>query len=80
MRRLKLDVGARAAVRAAWLRFPEFSLEVAVQRYTRLSESTYLYENAHGLFKAELTVNADGFVVDYPGVWREEGASAIADE
>jgi uncharacterized glyoxalase superfamily protein PhnB len=46
IRRLRLAVGQRAAVRAAWVRFPELTLEVLEQTYTRLSESTYLYESA----------------------------------
>jgi uncharacterized protein len=72
IRRLKLGIGERAGVRAAWVRFPELTLEVLVQRYTRLTELTYLYESAGGEFKRELTVNADGFVVNYPGLWRDE--------
>jgi hypothetical protein len=50
---------------------------VLEQTYTRLSESTYLYESAGGAFRRELTVNDDGFVVDYPGLWREESGSTI---
>lgn len=72
IRRLKLAVGARADVRAAWVRFPDLSLEVLEQSYTRLAELTYLYESAGGAFRRELTVNVDGFVVDYPGLWRDE--------
>ena len=71
IRRLKLAMGARANVRAAWVRFPELTLEVLEQTYTRVAELTYLYESAGGEFKRELTVNSDGFVVDYPGLWRD---------
>jgi hypothetical protein len=71
IRRLKLAMGARANVRAAWVRFPELTLEVLEQTYTRMAELTYLYESAGGEFKRELTVNSDGFVVDYPGLWRD---------
>lgn len=72
IRRLELAVGARAEVRAAWVRFPELRLEVLEQTYTRLSERMYLYESAGGSFRREITVNEDGLVVDYPGLWREE--------
>lgn len=72
IRRLKLAIGARADVRAAWVRFPELALEVLEQSYTRLTELTYRYESAGGEFVRELVVNADGFVVDYPGLWRDE--------
>jgi uncharacterized protein len=76
IRRLKLPIGARAQVRVAWIRFPELTLEVLEQSYTRLTELTYRYESAGGEFTRELTVNAHGFVVDYPGVWRDESLGA----
>ena len=72
IRRLKLAVGEHAAVRAAWVRFPELTLELLEQTYTRTAEHTYLYESANGTFRRELTVSADGFVIDYPGLWRDE--------
>lgn len=72
IRRLNLAIGEQAAVRAAWVRFPGFSLEVLEQTYTRLAESKYLYESAGGEFRRELTVNSDGWVIDYPGLWRAE--------
>ena len=72
IRRLKLAIGARADVRAAWVRFPELTLEVLEQTYARLTEHTYQYESAGGEFRRELTVNDNGFVVDYPGLWRDE--------
>ena len=77
IRRLKLPIGARADVRAAWVRFPELTLEVLEQSYTRVAELTYRYESAGGEFKRELTINDDGFVVDYPGLWRDETLTAI---
>lgn len=72
IRRLALDVGQSAAVSAAWLQFPQMSLERLEQRYTRISESQYRYESAGGQFVRELTVSADGFVQEYPGLWRAE--------
>ncbi|MDQ6636082.1 MAG: putative glycolipid-binding domain-containing protein [Gemmatimonadota bacterium] len=77
IRRLKLAIGARASVRAAWVRFPELTLEVLEQVYTRLGERTYLYESAGGAFRRELTVNESGFVVDYPDFWRAEAEVTI---
>jgi len=71
--RLKLAVGESAQVRAAWVKFPGLTVEVLEQTYKRVSESVYLYESGGGAFTRELTVNEDGFVVDYPGGWREEG-------
>ena len=77
LRRLDLPVGASAAVRAAWVRFPELTTEVLEQVYTRLSPERYLYESAGGSFRRELVVDPVGFVLDYPGLWRAE-ARAIS--
>jgi hypothetical protein len=73
IRRLRLAVGASAPVRAAWVRFPELTTEVLEQTYTRLAPDRYLYESAGGTFRRELTVDATGLVLDYPGLWIAEG-------
>ena len=76
IRRLDLAIGACADVRAAWVRFPELTVEVLDQTYTRIGATRYLYESASGTFRRELTVNAEGFVLDYPGLWRAEETSS----
>jgi uncharacterized protein len=78
IRRLGLAVGAHASVRAAWVRFPELTLEVLEQTYSRLSRDRYLYESAGGAFRRELTVDDFGCVTDYPGLWHAE-ATALQD-
>jgi hypothetical protein len=72
IRRLGLVVGQEAAVQAAWLRFPSFTLEPLAQRYRRLDATTYRYESAGGEFVTELRVNAAGFVTRYPAYWDAE--------
>jgi hypothetical protein len=72
IRRLGLDVGQRAAVRAAWVRVPNWSLEVLPQVYTRTAERTYTYESDGGRFRAELEVDEEGLVTRYPGLWERE--------
>jgi len=72
IRRLGLAVGASAAVRAAWIRFPDLTTEVLEQVYTRLSPERYLYESAGGAFRRELIVDAIGLVSEYPDLWRAE--------
>ena len=69
IRRANLAIGESISVRAAWVRFPSFTLEPFEQTYTRTSGSTYRFESADGEFERELTVDASGFVVDYPGLW-----------
>ena len=65
--RLDLAVGEQAEVRAAWLRFPSFTLEPLVQTYRRTGAHTYRYESGGGRFTADLEVDDDGVVVHYPG-------------
>ena len=49
----------------------EQSMHAQPQAYTRLSDHVYLFENLDGSgFSAELTVDGDGIVVDYPGFFR----------
>lgn len=79
IRRLRLAVGSRATVRAAWVRFPELTCEVLEQAYTRLAPERYLYESAGGTFRRELIVDAAGFVLDYPGLWLAEDQSGLSD-
>ncbi len=72
IRRLDLAVGQEAKVRAAWLRFPSFKLELLDQIYHRVETSKYRYESAGGSFVAELDVDDAGFVTHYPNLWRVE--------
>jgi hypothetical protein len=72
IRRLNLAIGETAEVKAAWLRFPSFKLELLSQQYRRLNETTYRYESAGGKYVSDLKVNKSGFVLEYPGVWRSE--------
>lgn len=72
IRRLALEVGQRAEVTAAWLRFPSFLLEPLAQIYHRTAPDTYRYESAGGSFVRNLTVNQIGFVTQYPDFWAEE--------
>jgi hypothetical protein len=72
IRRLNLQIGQSADVRAAWLRFPSFELEVLEQRYTRLAEDRVRYESFTTDFRAELLVRPSGLVVDYQNIWLAE--------
>ena len=72
IRRLSLERGAEAEVRAAWLPFPSLEFELLPQVYRRESENTYRYESGGGTFVRVLEVNAIGFVINYPGLWVQE--------
>lgn len=69
IRRMSLEVGQRAAIRAGWVRFPACVVEPLDQLYERIARSTYRYESAGGRFTALLEVNDAGFVTSYPGFW-----------
>ena len=78
IRRLNLEVGRQAEVKAAWLRFPSFELEPLSQVYERLGEFKYRYSNRRGNFAADLTVNKVGFVTVYPQLWEVEGSEWVS--
>jgi hypothetical protein len=68
IRRLRLDVGESAKVAAAWLRWPELTVERLEQRYERLAPNRYRYSS--GRFEAELQVDDAGLVLEYGTYWR----------
>ena len=66
IRRLGCRVGEAADIKVAYILAPELSLRVAPQRYTHLADRTWRF---HGLdidFTADITVDEDGFVIEYP--------------
>src|SRR5262245_19317876 len=68
IRRLNLGMGASERIRAAWVRFPELTLEPLAQVYTRAAEAVYRYQS--GRFVARLEVNSAGLVMRYGKYWR----------
>ena len=81
IRRLALEVGERAPVLSAWLRFPELRLERLEQTYVRETESSFRY---HALvdgepFVARLDTDAFGRVLVYEGLWEAEHSDEDGD-
>jgi hypothetical protein len=74
LRRLGLAVGESREMTAAWVRFPDLSIEPLAQRYTRLDERRVRYESRGGAFTAELEVDELGLVVSYPPLWERVAA------
>ena len=72
IRRTRLDIGGRAAVRAAWLRFPDPQLEPLEQTYERIDDRRYRYTSENGGFVAILETGAAGFVTRYGDLWQIE--------
>jgi hypothetical protein len=74
IRRLALAAGASADVNVVYVSLPELTAVPAMQRYSRLEDSPggarYRFESRSHDFMAELPVDADGLVLDYPGLFR----------
>lgn len=69
IRRLALAVGSSADIVTAFVGV-DLTVTADPQRYTRLDERRYLYESRDSDFRREITVDDDGFVVEYPGLFR----------
>ncbi len=72
IKRLNLQVGGSESIVAAWVKFPELTVEPLSQRYTRLTKNAYRYESTTG-FSAEIVVDDLGLVSAYPGGWERIG-------
>lgn len=68
IRRLNLigSVGATSTVTVAWVLVPSLQVIAAEQTYTVLAEDQIRYSS--GSFTADLTVDAQGYVMHYPGL------------
>ncbi|MGB2602476.1 MAG: putative glycolipid-binding domain-containing protein [Candidatus Sulfotelmatobacter sp.] len=73
IRRLNLQVGSSESIIAAWVKFPELTVQPLSQRYTRLAKDTYRYESNAG-FSAEIVVDDVGLVIAYAGGWERIAA------
>jgi len=76
IRRLDLGEGETSEIVAVYVDVPNMRLDASGQRYTCLEHSAggglYRYED-RALFRgftADLPVDADGLVLDYPGIFR----------
>ena len=66
-----MAVGERRNFRMAWVDGTALTVKAQAQAYTRVGERLYLFESLDGSgFKAELPVDEDGLVLDYPGLFR----------
>ena len=71
IRRLNLANRADSGpIIAAWVKFPELTLEPLAQEYHRISERLYQYSSRGGAFTAKLLVGEHGLVDEYEGFWK----------
>ena len=70
IRRLGSRVGEAAEIKVAYILVPELALRAAPQRYTHLSPRLWRFDGLDIDFAADITVDEDGFVVEYPELFR----------
>jgi hypothetical protein len=74
IRRLGLQPGESITLDMVYVTVPDLRIQAVQQRYTCLEvhdgDGAYKYEGLGTQFTANLPVDADGLVVDYPGVFR----------
>jgi hypothetical protein len=54
----------------AWVSVPDLEVRTSPQRYVPLGEGVVRFESLDDDFSAEITFDAEGLVVDYPGIAR----------
>ena len=74
IRRLALEVGQRADVTAAWLRFPALTVEPLPQTYERLAPKSLSLFQRRRQVSALLETDDLGLVVRYEGGWERVAA------
>jgi uncharacterized protein len=70
LKRIRLSLGQKADVPAAWFDLDSVSLIELPQTYQRRGDASYLYEAPTVPYRALLEIAPNGFVRSYPGLWR----------
>jgi uncharacterized protein len=73
IRRLTWSSGTTSDLDVAYLSVPSLALRPVKQRYTLLGQDEPVFGYQSGDFSADIRVDGDGFVTDYPGIWRRVG-------
>ena len=74
IRRMDPPYERPVAIHAAWVRFPELTVEADAQSYERMPANRWRFRA--GDFEADLEVDDDGLVVRYGDLWARIVASA----
>lgn len=76
IRRLRLAPGQSETIQVVYVPVPSLDVSPGEQRYTALDDGRVRYESLRSGFLRELEVDADGFVVSYPGLFRRSWPEA----
>ncbi|CAG4912848.1 putative glycolipid-binding domain-containing protein [Paraburkholderia saeva] len=71
IRRLKLAKGARRPISVAYISTPDLAVSRVEQAYTCIEpDREYRYEGIFRNFSANMTIDEDGLVIDYPSLFK----------
>lgn len=70
IRRLGLGIGEQRAISVAYISPPDLTVEAVQQQYTRLATDRWRYAGYPPGFVADITVDEDGLVVNYPDLFQ----------
>ena len=74
IRRLTLHTGQAVELTVVYFSIPDLEIGTLQQRYTclenRVDGGLYRYESLTSGFTRDLTVDAEGLVIDYPDLWK----------
>lgn len=70
IRRLQLEIGQCAEVMAAWICFPQFTVQPLLQSYEKTGDNTYIYRSIDSGYTAHLQVDANGVAINYEDQWK----------
>ena len=76
IRRLHLAQGQPEPIKVAYISVPSLDVTPMDQRYTKVGEGQVRYESVRSGFVADLDVDADGIVKNYPGYFRRDWPTA----
>lgn len=83
VRRLHLALAEAREIDVIYVSVPALKASRVRQRYTLVSKDDnggrYRYENLQSGFTAELTIDTDGLVVDYPNIFTMDAKRRLAD-
>ncbi len=72
LRRLNIAVGESREISVLYFDLEAGNVDLREQRYTRLSERQYRFETVPAGFSANIDVDENGFVLEYPGLFSRQ--------